>query len=702
MKILTFIFCVMAFITSFAQIPVNLLPNPSFENGNMPDDCSIHDRNALDFNNNEIASWRLADPHPDIFNTDVPSPDWLDVLMCSHKDQTCHGITDPDLTKRFIGMGGGEGIRGMLPYDLPGNKKYKIRAKLRMIQYNDFPNFFPIEVNLTNKSEHWNDRDDDNQRMMPATTLGFDNPANDCKWQTCERVFEVPADKGDKMKNIVFWCPGDSRYINLDDVELYEYCTEWMLRQNRLYKLTEKEEAGYIHVGNYVSPGYPAGEVLMDSGSKTIYKAYNDVSMQPGTTIRRGADFLARIAPCGKPCMPPDGTAGSDQALCGGQSVTLGVPVPAFGYTYSWSATPAGALQYLSATNTSNPVFTPPAGQGAVQYTLTITNRCGESTQRMVIIKYDNQPSFAANFSILAPALSSDHPSFAVSVDPHTEEVRIELQDCDGNVINTYAYTNSLDFQNNLLSWQFTGTVNACGCYRFVVKSKNYCSDEWFEQVLDWNRNTSFSLDFISNVVLCGNPTNNFFYVKAKGAKHVKVSIFNEWDAPVYQSESPYLSDPMAFPMPHVSDNSYAYVVEITDCNGNVHTYHGFVRLFGCDDLEDIAADGDDTGLTDIHTNLVFEQPDGMLDSLYSLLTPNPVTEAGNIAYHLPVNGHVKVAVCNANFEQVAVLVNEDQAQGDHGCSISAAEIPFGLNYYMIELTATKVARQVKRFSVIR
>ncbi len=89
------------------------------------------------------------------------------------------------------------------------------------------------------------------------------------------------------------------------------------------------------------------------------------------------------------------------------------------------------------------------------------------------------------------------------------------------------------------------------------------------------------------------------------------------------------------------------------------------------------------------------------MDLLYSLLSPNPVTGNSILSYHLPESGHVKISVCNSNFEQISVIEESNKLRGDFTTTLSGADMPVGPNYYMIEFTSTKISRQIKRFSVI-
>ena len=296
--------------------------------------------------------------------------------------------------------------------------------------------------------------------------------------------------------------------------------------------------------------------------------------------------------------------------------------------------------------------------------------------------------------------MSSNTPSFILSVDLHTELVIVQLLDCDGNLIKEYpASINGVNFFNNIFNWQLTECLDPCACYKFKVKSKNYCSDVWYEKTFDWNRSTSFQYGSINNVINVGGILNNQFCVQAYGTKSLNITIFDRWGLQVFSNNGAYTCNPMCFTLPtDLSCGTYYYIVDFVDCAGITHTVRGSLTIMGnCNSSTGFASSNDGF---DFAQNTQFIE-NGVADSLYSLLSPNPVTDNSIITYHLPEGGHVKISVCNSNFEQLSVLLNEDKLNGDFTTTVSAANLPLGPNYYMIEFVGTKTARLIKRFSVI-
>lgn len=685
-------------LNSYSQMPDNFVPNYGFENGTYPDAACMNQRKGL-------SDWTKRNDDP------VYTADWWSYyhgsIYCNFGNGICSALLlDGD---KFVWLGkdedtpGGDAILAHLTSTLEKNKKYKLRIWAVSFPYNFFT------IHLTNYDDGgW--KDDAMLNTMVATIPSFSYTNKICKGFAFETIVTI---NKDDIKNIVIEAGGGGTdgycHFELDNVELYPYCTEWIVRQNRIYKHEEeKEEAGNIIAGYNVASSkgvsWPTGDVHMFDGSKTTYKANSQVDLLPGFTVERGGDFLARIAPCGQDCMPPDGTAGANQALCGGQTITLGSS-SMWGCTYSWSADPSSAMQYLSNTNTANPTFTAPtSGQGVIKYTVTITNQCGQSTQRTVIIRYDNNSNDLPNFVVTQFELVSFNPSFTLNVDQHTEEVIVQLLDCNGNLIKEYPpYLNGIDFTNNTFPWTFNEFVDPCGCYNFKIKSKNYCSNVWHEQVLHWNLSTNFSNDLITNIVLCKDVINNMFCIKAHGTKNVNITIISpNNNSVVFSYSGPYTSNPMCFPLTgNILDGPYGYIVEFFDCNGVKHAFTGIVLINGCFNSSGLVSTiNDGSGILSINENTQFIE-NGVADSLYSLLSPNPVTGNSILSYHLPENGYVKISICNSNFQQLSVLVNEDKPNGDFTTTVSAANLPLGPNYYMIEFTSTKTARIIRRFSVV-
>ena len=64
---------------------------------------------------------------------------------------------------------------------------------------------------------------------------------------------------------------------------------------------------------------------------------------------------------------------------------------------------------------------------------------------------------------------------------------------------------------------------------------------------------------------------------------------------------------------------------------------------------------------------------------------PNPFNPSTTIDYYLPKEGKVVLKVYNILSQEVATLVNENQAAGRHSISFDASKLPGGVYLYKIQ-----------------
>ena len=251
---------------------------------------------------------------------------------------------------------------------------------------------------------------------------------------------------------------GNAGNINLlvDDFKIIDLgltagemlCPEQLLIENFTYDdMTLKFQAsGVLKAGFDAGVPNKSGDVLVKSNSDITYKAGTEVALLPGFGVEPNGEFAAFIAPCNEDCFAPTAFAGNNTTVCYQNCIELGSS-PLFGFTYSWSSNPIGAISYLSNTNTANPTFCPPTfGEGTITYTVTTSNACGESNSAEVIINYDTNPNNFPSF-LLSNILYSDVISFDINMNAHTEDIKIELYDNNTNtLINTYNLKRGVDF----------------------------------------------------------------------------------------------------------------------------------------------------------------------------------------------------------------------------------------------------------------
>lgn len=68
---------------------------------------------------------------------------------------------------------------------------------------------------------------------------------------------------------------------------------------------------------------------------------------------------------------------------------------------------------------------------------------------------------------------------------------------------------------------------------------------------------------------------------------------------------------------------------------------------------------------------------------------PNPFSGATTISYNLPVSGQVSLKVYDMLGNEVANLVEENQAEGPHAATFNAGDLPSGVYYYSLRFMDT-------------
>jgi hypothetical protein len=347
-----------------------------------------------------------------------------------------------------------------------------------------------------------------------------------------------------------------------------------------------------LHAGYDVGASTANGNVIVPAGSAINFKAGNQVGLFPGFQAEFGSEFHAYNAPCGSDCFTPAPTAGISTTICDGGSYGIGGH-PVSDYTYIWVADPQNAVSYLSSTTVSDPVFTPPPGEGDVRFYVIAINTCGEMGSNEVSIHYDDTPSPVAQFSLSNVQLG-DEPSFDVVLNADIETVSIEV--LDPSLTTLYYRENFqhlIDFQCCLLRWMLPTPLSPCVDYKIRVKVTNYCTGAVAEQILDWNRNRTLALTApVPNVITPNDDgINDRFCVSFTGAAQVSldvkassgVTVFYTmtnaypptaclWNGECNQGLPACVNGPL-------EDGTYYYILKFFDCGGASHEYTGFITL---------------------------------------------------------------------------------------------------------------------------
>jgi len=74
---------------------------------------------------------------------------------------------------------------------------------------------------------------------------------------------------------------------------------------------------------------------------------------------------------------------------------------------------------------------------------------------------------------------------------------------------------------------------------------------------------------------------------------------------------------------------------------------------------------------------------------------PNPFNPSTNISYVIAQNGFVSLKIYTASGKEVAVLVNEKQAKGNHMVTFNASSLPSGVYFYRLKVDTDSVVKKM-------
>ncbi|OFX41114.1 MAG: hypothetical protein A2X08_04355 [Bacteroidetes bacterium GWA2_32_17] len=352
MKKIIIVVLLQSFTNLFSQ---NLIIDPGFEVGwqftlnydghpgvGISNDCNYFYPSDFD---NEVAYWKVA-PHNN--DKEERNPDWTD-LYCNndHFSHSCFSgpfissgnqvLIAADLSKCKERNNGTMkfrqwheairiGVNGNGGNGLINNKEYVIRYKLLPIEssledvyydindptnvphswkcYN-YMNTCHMRLIFSELGENWDKPWSDKFEAINANVIINYPSSGYCMWYYIERNFTVPS-SGDYNNLILYMEDGA---FEIDDVELFEKCTDNLLIQNKVYHspYTMNIEAGayFETVSNYINAGNAVGainvyngDVVVGNGADVTFTAGNRISLKPGFKTKPGAHFIAKIEPC--------------------------------------------------------------------------------------------------------------------------------------------------------------------------------------------------------------------------------------------------------------------------------------------------------------------------------------------------------------------------------------------------------------------
>ncbi|MCG9881617.1 MAG: gliding motility-associated C-terminal domain-containing protein [Bacteroidia bacterium] len=638
------------------------------------------------------------------------TPEWRSFVSDNISNSSCvvcypfnfsnPNFNNPFLDDKYIVIGkdngtpNGENLLTVLYSELVNGKKYKIRLIGQGILSGQASQYSPsgIEIHLTTPISNWFDQSELNKNMMSMMYCTQNEYV--CKPRSFEAVFTATKNN---LKQIVL--QANHNFFYVDRVELYEYCTELLTRQGRIYKFDrELEEAETIIAGSVINNSPAMGEVAMLDGSITTYKASKEVKLTEGFYINRGADFTAKIAPCGQDCPTTNIDIPTQYVLCNNDCINLTSGIVSRGLTVNWTSQNAQNLAYLSSVSVLNPLFCPPAGtSGVYEYDVVIQNACGETTTKKVTIKYfaSSVPNPSINITNNNLATLPAYPEISVVTTEFTEYVTYDVLDCNGNLLHTQTFS----FFNQPLppapaQFKLNEFLDPCGCYKIRIRKKNYCNETVAEQILDWNRSQNLSDILIPNIRICKDG-KRYICFQGKGIRQFELEIFNRWGQSMLQLNQSYNSEPYCFQIPdNWSDGVYFYIFKFIGCDGEIKFFNGTITVIGCNEqlLKMNDLDGDSLSITNLNS-----------DSLLMVLSPNPAFDIINIDFIIPSEGQVKIKILDKNFNELFMAHNMYYAnKGSYQITTQVQQIPAGINYCILEFTRNGTKKIFKRFTLIK
>lgn len=388
-----------------------------------------------------------------------------------------------------------------------------------------------------------------------------------------------------------------NQYLAIDDFRMYlwgnDVCPYERLIENFIFEDFDVtvQASDHIIAGFSVDPSQnPNGDVIVDNTSDVKFKAGSYVLLEPGFSTDIEAVFEAYIAPCGSDCYSPVAYVGTNTISCSNAPVQLGGN-SIYGMTYSWTASTSQQLGYLSGTNISDPVFTPPSGSGTVTYTLTVTNLCNQTTSNTITIHYFGVPNTNPTVSLTNVNTSADLVSFSVGFAPETQYITIEVWNfAMTTLIATYQYEEGTDFSCCNFNWELPDAQTPCIDYKIVVKTQNYCSTNIASQTISWIRNRVPAFISVPNVITPNDDgANDFFCFDFTGAISYDFEVLNSNGNTVHHvTGTAYpptacvwdgtCTDPLCM-SPDLSDGTYYFILSIFGCDNQKVTTTGFVTL---------------------------------------------------------------------------------------------------------------------------
>ncbi len=426
-------------------------------------------------------------------------------------------------------------------------------------------------------------------------------------WYAFEYQFSIPSKFNNELKYIIVESVNSTKdnvagRMQIDEIELYEYCKPNLYFQNRdfvyreentIYDVEYPFEAVNIIAGNNVYKEEASGDVNIKSTASVIYKAEETIQLMPGFNVELGAEFEARISECGFMYPRPFLDLQHCYILCSDNPIKIGAVDPEKAFTYKWTSEQNENLAYLDNLTISNPTFTPPITGHCktFKYTLTITNEGDESQSYDIVILYSKTPDNNPTIDIVNYDNKSNYFSFTANLGACTEKIKIEVFNCENQpeLLEKYEYTRLCDdeFSSTTFNWKMPKCLDGCICKQVKISVKNICSKTWSDVItLPWPKQKFDT--YIPNIITPdGDGTDDCFLLYLKGIKYYSITFYNRYGMKVHKSSgSGLFCDPICvWDGGNYSGGTYYYIANFIDCDGNNHKgFRGTITLIKGDE----------------------------------------------------------------------------------------------------------------------
>ncbi|MCU0422134.1 MAG: hypothetical protein MUC81_04915 [Bacteroidia bacterium] len=677
----------------YTQTPSNLINNFSFEESN--NNLNTRDTCERSFVYHRPLYWQVYD----YVGCVVCTPDYISFnqdklsycYTCINKNQ--NPFQDDKHIFLYFNNPSKEYVLTTLNEKLQSGKKYKFR-----IQATGSPNEY-FYGHLTKKGgADWQSSQNDNMMNFFSGTIPSTPIKEECKVKVYEQVVDV--NKND-LNFLVLQVNGEKntyQEFRLDRVELYEYCTESIIRTNREYRYeAELEEAKYISAGEIVNTTN-TGNIQMLEGSITTFKGEKEITLVSGFNVNRGADFTAMIGRCGSSCPSSDVELTENYYLCSNSCINIGSH-SIRGLTYEWSSLNPLNISLLSSVDKSSIIFCPGnTSSGTYIYTIKIRNKCGDITEKTIYVHYYPNAIPNPDFTVVNNNLLTNpiYPWIEIKPILNSEKVTVDVMDCEGNLLDTKTYLSGIEFSDGEnIVWSLNTFLTPCNCYKIRIRSKNFCSQVIKEEILNWNRikqPTNISLPTLS---FCKDG-KRWICVTGDGINKAEFIFFNRYGTEVSSVSHTFNSNPFCFEIPNANilpDGTYFMTTKIWGCDGTQVQYDRTSIFFpSCDNIDEVS-NPSDNALNNLQTD--------PFDSVYAIISPNPLSYHNQIKYHVPQSGRIIIKVLNSNFENIFTVIDKKHDVGDYLVDFKNNNILEGVNYIYIELL-TNYSYQKKVYRVIQ